>query len=584
MESSPDVNKKTTTSDVIDSSAAQTSAAPLSPTSGSDSDSDVVDTQNAPKIRAKILKENLNLPAAKGAPSLAASARGSAAQTVSKTKISKLLATLPTLPEELRASNVQATVCDEFFGLSPYDSTVKPSGLSDHSASSSTKSISGTTSHQSPARQPSPSGLRTAEKHEHNQSEDEAPHSSWTSPTPRLKPIIITEKCPISTITQAVKDTVGHSDFSIKSTSQGCEVHFRDSASRKKLTEFLRAFQISTSPYKPKDEDGCKVFIRYLNKNTPPEWIRKELTSLGYAVKSVSAVTNRATGEAYHGFAVHLDALTNLKEVCNVGKLGNQKVIIEPQRSPLLQCQRCQKFGHSKSQCSSPFVCVKCAGKHPTFECKKSPSEEPKCANCLGAHTASYRGCSEYLAALSHYKKTAQISPSAKAQASASTDQDIDDEASHEGASSSSARTPSDANGTSIQKLTETIQTLQSNLLEIKYSISARQCSEQNCANCCPSLLLSKRRPSCTALTSSNHLSTLSSTGEYRYWKQLGRLANEIHDTIDEIKRAERSSKLAFPMPVTDYHDQLQLLVRDFMPLLVKLNIICDRDCSDNNY
>jgi hypothetical protein len=368
VESSPDVTKKSITTDVIESSAAQTAAAPLSSTSGSDSDTDVVGKQNAPKIRAKIVKENLNLPAAKDAPSLAASARGSAAQTVSKTKISKLLATLPTLPDESRVLNVQATICDEFFGLSPYDSTLKPNWLSDQNASSSTKSISTTTLHQSPARQPSPKDMRTAEKQENSQSEDEAPHSSWTSPTPRLKPIIITEKCPISTITQAVKDTVGHSDFSTKSTRQGCEVHFRDSVSRKKLMEFLRAFQISTSTYKPKDDGGCKVFIRYLNKNTSPEWIRKELTSLGYAVKSVNAVTNRATGEAYHGFAVHLDALTNSKEICNVGKLGNQKVIIEPQRSPLLQCQRCEKFGHSKSQCSSPFVCVKCAGKHPTFD------------------------------------------------------------------------------------------------------------------------------------------------------------------------------------------------------------------------
>lgn len=355
----------------------------------------------------------------------------------------------------------------------------------------------------------------------------------------------------------------------------------------KTFTEFLSAFQISTPTYKPKDDSGCKVFFRYLNKNTSPEWIRNELTSLGYAVRSVNAVINRATGEAYNGFALHLDALTNSKEICNVGKLGYQKVIIEPQRPPLLQCQRCQKFGHSKRQCSSPFACVKCAGKHPTHDCKKSTSEEPKCANCSGAHTASYKGCSEYLAALSQHKMIAQLSPPPKAQAYTCTDLEIDDEDTHEGASSSSTRTPYDDNRMSIKKLTETIQTIQtlhSNLLNIQNSICTRQCYEQNCANCCPSTTLSKRRPSCSALTSSKHLSTLSSTGEYLSWKQLRRLATEIQDTIDEIKRAERSSKLALSTPVSVHINQLQMLVREFMPLSIKLNIICDKDCSDNNY
>lgn len=125
-----------------------------------------------------------------------------------------------------------------------------------------------------------------------------------------------------------------------------------------------------------------------------------------------------------------------------------------------------------------PFVCVKCAGKHPTHDCKKSINEEPKCANCSGAHTASYRGCSEFEAALFHYNKIAQLSPPTKAQAYIRSDPELDVKDTQEGASSTTC-TPSDVNRMSIKKLSDNMKTLKSNLLEIKNSISAQQCHEQ---------------------------------------------------------------------------------------------------------
>lgn len=356
----------------------------------------------------------------------------------------------------------------------------------------------------------------------------------------------------------------------------------------KKILEFIKAFQISTLTQKPKKDGGCKVFIRYLNKNSSPKWIRNKLSSQGLEtsclfVRSVNAVRNRPTGEAYHEFAVHLHTPNNSKEIYSVDKLGNQKIIIEPQRPQLPQFQRCQKFGHSKNQCSSPYVCVKCAGKHPTNDWKKSMNEDPKCANCSGAHAASYRGCSAYQAALSKYKKIAQLSPPANAQSHTRSDPDSDDEDKQDGANSR-IRTPSDANRVSIKKLTDTIQILQNNLLEVKNSISARQCYEQKCENCRPSTSHSRRHSCCSALTTPKHLSTLSSTEDYFSWRHLGRIVRVIQNTIDEVKRAERSSKLAFSTPISEHNSQLQLLIRDFIPLLVKLNIACDKDCCDNTY
>lgn len=582
MDNSIGMTKESAFSVNMASNTPATDAAPPLSSPGSDSDIDVVGSQNSPQTGAMNVKEHLNLPAAKTASNTATFARGSASQTARKIKIPEILATLPTLPIELNSMRVSASICDEHFGLKPYIYPPKPNRQCDQNTPSSAKPT--TSHHRTPAQQPTPKGAPT-EKANSSQSEDEAPHFSWPLSATRPKPIIITEKYSVSVITKGVKDTLGHSDFFTKVTEQGCEVHCKDAASRKKLRDFLREAQISTLSQKPNDDEGCKIFIRYLNKDTPLEWISGELSSLGYGVISVNAVRNRVTGEAYHGFAARLETPTS-KDIFNVKQLGNQKVIIEPQRPQLVQCQRCQKFGHSKDLCSLPFACVKCAGKHPTSDCTKSSSVVAKCANCSGAHTASYRGCGVYQAALSHHRKTTQSTPHAIAQAYTRPDPEFDEEVTQKGVPSAT-RAPSDADLPEIKKLSEEVETIQSKLHKIKRSISAQQCQEQMCSNCCSSTLHPNRRQNlhscCTALTASKHLSTISSTDEYISWRQLRMIARQIQDTIAEIKHAERSSKLTFSTPISAYNSELQLLVRDFMPLLVKLNIICDKNCPDNS-
>jgi len=85
----------------------------------------------------------------------------------------------------------------------------------------------------------------------------------------------------------------------------------------------------------------------------------------------------------------------NILDVLKINKLGHQLVSVErPLRSSdAPQCHRCQQFGHTKNYCRRPFACVKCAGTHPSTECKKDKNADPKCVNCEGRHTANYRGC-----------------------------------------------------------------------------------------------------------------------------------------------------------------------------------------------
>lgn len=120
---------------------------------------------------------------------------------------------------------------------------------------------------------------------------------------------------------------------------------------------------------------------------------------------------------------------------------------------------------------------------------------------------------------------------------------DLDHEETLEGAPSSN-RIPSNANRVSIKKLADTISILQNNQLEVKNTISARQCYEQQCENYRPSTSQSRRHSCCPALTASEHLSSLLSSEDYLSWRQLGRIAWEIQETRRNPARWKKQQTL----------------------------------------
>lgn len=61
----------------------------------------------------------------------------------------------------------------------------------------------------------------------------------------------------------------------------------------------------------------------------------------------------------------------------------------------LIQCHRCQQFGHDNGS-SGSFNCMKCAGRHPTTVCRKPRHRPATCYNCGGRHVSAYKGCPVY--------------------------------------------------------------------------------------------------------------------------------------------------------------------------------------------
>ena len=98
-------------------------------------------------------------------------------------------------------------------------------------------------------------------------------------------------------------------------------------------------------------------------------------------------------------FFVDLQPAANIKDVYNITALLNRIILIEPPRvdkTNVVQCAICQQYGHTKTYCNKPFVCVKCGGLHNSKGCTKRKDTPAKCALCGGGQPANYRGCEHY--------------------------------------------------------------------------------------------------------------------------------------------------------------------------------------------
>ena len=126
--------------------------------------------------------------------------------------------------------------------------------------------------------------------------------------------------------------------------------------------------------------------------------LKFELQTLGHEVTNISNIKHRVTKNPLSLFFVDLKQKENNKEIYNVNRLMNSIVKFESPlvKKEIVQCKRCQRYGHTQKYCNHNFRCVKWAGSRPTDQCTKSPETPATCIHCQGEHPANYKGCSAY--------------------------------------------------------------------------------------------------------------------------------------------------------------------------------------------
>ena len=164
------------------------------------------------------------------------------------------------------------------------------------------------------------------------------------------------------------------------------------------MIRHMRNTNIIHHTYQPKEERAYRIVLKHVHHSVNTNDIKTELEDKGHAVRNITNGRHWKTKEPINLFFIDLEPADNNTEVFKIQRLQNLAVIIEPPKryKGIIQCTRCQQYGHSKAYCNKPFVCVKCGGNHNTAECRKPRDTPATCALCNGPHTANYKGCEFY--------------------------------------------------------------------------------------------------------------------------------------------------------------------------------------------
>jgi len=165
--------------------------------------------------------------------------------------------------------------------------------------------------------------------------------------------------------------------------------------------------------FTPKSELPFRIVIRGIHPSISTKDIEEELTQAGHKIRGkIVAAKHRIHHTSLPIHFVSLKRAPNNAEIYQLHSVCHCSVRIEAPRknTNIVQCQRCQLYGHTKSNCFRLPMCVKCGGNHLTTDCTKAQTidkNELVCGLCNETgHPANYRGCRIYKEILTKRKLT----------------------------------------------------------------------------------------------------------------------------------------------------------------------------------
>ena len=113
-------------------------------------------------------------------------------------------------------------------------------------------------------------------------------------------------------------------------------------------------------------------------------------------IKNITDENGKTTARKLPIFSVQFEKETSREDIKKVKIVCFCKVTWEPSRnkSSIVQCYKCQQFGHIAKNCFKKEICANCAEEHNMLSCKNS--NNLKCTNCGEKHRANDQECEYY--------------------------------------------------------------------------------------------------------------------------------------------------------------------------------------------
>lgn len=207
----------------------------------------------------------------------------------------------------------------------------------------------------------------------------------------KIAPIIIKETAKWTQTSKLMKIN-NISAIKSKVISTGIQVEPSTEEDYRKLSKLLKEQGTQYYTYQLKSEKKLKIVLRGVPQDITDEEIIEDLKEQDYPIDK----TTRMKGK--NGLPAPLvlveisrdyKSIFNLTEVCGLAI----KVESLRTRTEIVQCHKCQLFGHTQANCNIDYRCMKCGGDHSTHLCTKPKTTAPKCANCAGEHLSTFIKC-----------------------------------------------------------------------------------------------------------------------------------------------------------------------------------------------
>lgn len=230
---------------------------------------------------------------------------------------------------------------------------------------------------------------------------DDDGSNSATKRENKPPPILLYGIEDIRGLTDLLNTVVSAEDYKYKIvTPQQLRITSATAEKYKMIIELVRKQGLIGHTFTKKEDRPYRIVIKHLHFTTPKEAITEAIEQTGNSIRG--EIINARLGPSkkpLNTFFVNIEPGPNNKLVKSINYIFNTRVSIEDpkKKNTIVQCQRCQQYGHTKNNCLRPYRCVKCAEGHKTSDCPKKDRNSPaKCALCLGNHPANYKGCEVY--------------------------------------------------------------------------------------------------------------------------------------------------------------------------------------------
>lgn len=235
-----------------------------------------------------------------------------------------------------------------------------------------------------------------SQKDKANSPNEKSQNPARKSPLP--PPIFLQDVTNFLLMVQEITKIIGQTFIAKTLARNAVKITVKDIDSFRKLVRELNARKISFFTYQLKSEKAFRVVVRGLHSSIKPDDIKVAIDEQGFIVRSVSNIRHIKTKEPLPLFFVDLEPDENNKSIYDLRTLLHMRIQVESPRpkKEVVQCHRCQRYGHTRAYCSLPFACVKCGAEHETKDCPKAPDSPPNCALCGENHTANFKGCKIY--------------------------------------------------------------------------------------------------------------------------------------------------------------------------------------------